>query len=191
MDHCTCRRKPINNLFKTIKYCINNLDEELIENSIKHSSNFTLISCASIVGRFCTIRLMLRNATYCISGSAERRVTRGGAIFLQRFRTTSVLVISSICWRIICRNQVHDIINCANGMWKSITFTWDEPTDVPYLFYLYIIKWEFVLPTFSSSSLQNGQKKSFMVLWIYNYLLKFSFFRKFKTLPIFCQNAIF
>jgi len=42
----------------------------------------TLISCARMVGRFCTIRLMLRSATYWISGSEERSVTRGGAIFL-------------------------------------------------------------------------------------------------------------
>jgi hypothetical protein len=41
---------------------------------------FTLISWARIVGRLCTIRLMFRNATYCISGSAESNVTRGGAI---------------------------------------------------------------------------------------------------------------
>lgn len=69
----------------------------------------TLISWARIVGRLCTIRLMFRNATYCISGSAESNVTRGGAIFLQRFRTTSVLVISSICWRIICKEKMDNV----------------------------------------------------------------------------------
>lgn len=63
--------------------------------------SITLISWARMVGRFCTMRFMFRNATYWISGSAESNVTRGGAIFLQRFLTTSVLVISSICKRII------------------------------------------------------------------------------------------
>jgi hypothetical protein len=63
--------------------------------------NFTLISWASIVGLFWTIKLMFLKATYWISGSADKRVTSGGAIFLQRFRTTSVLVMSSICRRII------------------------------------------------------------------------------------------
>lgn len=57
------------------------------------------------MGRLCTIRLMFLNATYCISGSAESSVTSGGAIFLQRFLTTSVLVMSSICWRIICKRN--------------------------------------------------------------------------------------
>jgi len=49
----------------------------------------TLISWERIVGRFCTIRLMLRSATYWISGSDERRVTRGGAIFLYRALSAS------------------------------------------------------------------------------------------------------
>ena len=36
---------------------------------------------------FCTIRLIFLSATYCISGSADRRVTRGGASFLIRLVT--------------------------------------------------------------------------------------------------------
>lgn len=48
---------------------------------------------------------MFLNATYCISGSAESNVTSGGAIFLQRFLTTSVLVISSICCSIIWKEK--------------------------------------------------------------------------------------
>lgn len=75
-----------------------------------YSYKSTLISWARIVGRLCTMRLIFRNATYCISGSAESKVTRGGAIFLQRFLTTSVLVISSICWRIIWKAQNYGVL---------------------------------------------------------------------------------
>jgi hypothetical protein len=79
-------------------------------NSERHKC-ITLISCASIVGLFWTIRLMFLSATYWISGSADRSVTRGGAIFLQRFRTTSVLVMSSICRRIIYVEEITQKLN--------------------------------------------------------------------------------
>mmetsp|Transcript_32481 Transcript_32481/g.85523 ORF Transcript_32481/g.85523 Transcript_32481/m.85523 type:complete len:255 (-) Transcript_32481:304-1068(-) len=49
----------------------------------------TLISCSRICGRFCTIRLMFRSATYWISGSEFSRVTSGGASLRQSWRTVS------------------------------------------------------------------------------------------------------
>lgn len=47
----------------------------------------TLLKPTSL--RLCTMRLMLRRATYWISGSALSRVTSGGAIFLQSVRMMS------------------------------------------------------------------------------------------------------
>mmetsp|Transcript_72526 Transcript_72526/g.161159 ORF Transcript_72526/g.161159 Transcript_72526/m.161159 type:complete len:257 (+) Transcript_72526:2049-2819(+) len=89
----------------------------------------TLISCARMLGRFCTIRLMLRSATYWISGSEERRVTRGGAIFLYRALSASWDVIRSMylimtltadsttaefaCWR---RGVTRSIIDSASRL---------------------------------------------------------------------------
>ena len=40
-------------------------------------------------GRFWTMRLMLRKATYCTSGSDDSSVTSGGASFLLRLATKS------------------------------------------------------------------------------------------------------
>ena len=88
--------------YRKIHYCVKEHNVTWSKN--KSSKNVTLISWASIVGLFWTIKLMFLKATYWISGSADRRVTRGGAIFLQRFLTTSVLVMSSICRRIILKH---------------------------------------------------------------------------------------
>lgn len=41
-------------------------------------------------GRFCTIKLMLRSATYCTSGSLDSSVTSGGANFLVSVCTKSL-----------------------------------------------------------------------------------------------------
>lgn len=55
----------------------------------------TLTSFARMFGRFCTIKLMFLRATYCTSGSAPSRVTRGGAIFLHQALVRSSLFTCS------------------------------------------------------------------------------------------------
>mmetsp|Transcript_16557 Transcript_16557/g.45614 ORF Transcript_16557/g.45614 Transcript_16557/m.45614 type:complete len:200 (-) Transcript_16557:679-1278(-) len=53
----------------------------------------TLISFSRMWGRFCTMRLMLRSATYWISGSELSRVTRGGASLRVRARMASLRML--------------------------------------------------------------------------------------------------
>jgi len=55
-----------------------------------------------MVGYFCTIRLMLRSATYWISGSADSSVTSGGAIFLNSVRCSASSSTTSSCLKITC-----------------------------------------------------------------------------------------
>ena len=52
----------------------------------------TLISFDKISVRFCSRRLMFRNATHCTSGGEDNSVTRGGAIFLTNCLTSSSLL---------------------------------------------------------------------------------------------------
>lgn len=57
----------------------------------------TLILWDSRLGRFCTMRLMLRSATYCTSGCAAcARVISGGASLRQKLATISCDVRASM-----------------------------------------------------------------------------------------------
>ena len=59
---------------------------------------------------FCTIRLMFLRATYCTSGSAESRVTRGGESFLIN------KVTKSECWSIISSSFIITCIPINNNV---------------------------------------------------------------------------
>mmetsp|Transcript_57095 Transcript_57095/g.180719 ORF Transcript_57095/g.180719 Transcript_57095/m.180719 type:complete len:232 (+) Transcript_57095:931-1626(+) len=67
------------------------------------------------------MRLMLRSATNWISGSALSRVTKGGAIFLQRARILSCEVMNSI-WRITTLTALSttaQLACCSRGATRS------------------------------------------------------------------------
>mmetsp|Transcript_43958 Transcript_43958/g.127117 ORF Transcript_43958/g.127117 Transcript_43958/m.127117 type:complete len:208 (-) Transcript_43958:565-1188(-) len=53
-------------------------------------------SLARIPDRFCTMSRMFRSETYCVSGSLERSVTRGGFSFFANIRLTSELSTNSM-----------------------------------------------------------------------------------------------
>lgn len=82
---------------------------------INSGTPITFTSLARMPGYFCTMRLMFRNATYCISASAPRSVTNGAANFFGRparsgpsptadmfFRMTLIAASTTAelaCWR--------------------------------------------------------------------------------------------
>mmetsp|Transcript_15297 Transcript_15297/g.49943 ORF Transcript_15297/g.49943 Transcript_15297/m.49943 type:complete len:257 (-) Transcript_15297:356-1126(-) len=91
----------------------------------------TLISCSKILARFCTIRLMLRSATYWISGSDDRSVTRGGAIFLYSGLSASCEVIRSM-YRIItltADRTTAELACCSRGVTRSMIDSASRASD--------------------------------------------------------------
>mmetsp|Transcript_16996 Transcript_16996/g.27618 ORF Transcript_16996/g.27618 Transcript_16996/m.27618 type:complete len:251 (-) Transcript_16996:397-1149(-) len=86
----------------------------------------TLISCSRICGCRCTIRLMLRRATYCISGAALSRVTSGGASLRRsprrkasssmadmQFRTTLAALMTTAAFACCRRGVTRSTTPCA------------------------------------------------------------------------------
>mmetsp|Transcript_37360 Transcript_37360/g.93847 ORF Transcript_37360/g.93847 Transcript_37360/m.93847 type:complete len:255 (-) Transcript_37360:404-1168(-) len=85
----------------------------------------TFISCCSSVRRFCTMRLMLRSATYWISGSLDSSVTRGGAIFRWMLFSTSWLWMSGMNFirTFTAPRTTAELACCRRGVTRSQMFS--------------------------------------------------------------------